>query len=232
MPTHAGTEALPQVEELAPLLSALASPVRLRLLQELRSPQLPSELRIPAERDREGLRSDRILSRPAISQHLAALRELALVEKTEDDRYVVNHQRLFSALREVSRLATIRPDVEVDVEETIRTHRAGSNPPLKGPRLILIGGPREGHVFPLDGTGPWKVGRGRQADVRLDYDPHVSREHACVHEQEDGSFTVEPDPDATNPPLLDFRPIQDEQAPFLPGSVLAVGSSRLVLKVA
>jgi DNA-binding transcriptional ArsR family regulator len=230
--SRGSVDELPDVDRLAEVVQALSSPPRLHLLRELRAPKKPSQLRVPADQDREGLRSDRMLSRPAISQHIAELRDLGLVEKTEDGAYVVNHQRLFSALREVSRLAVIRPEVEVDVEETLRTESRQAPGSASGPRLVVVGGPREGRVFLLEGAGPWLVGRGPQADIRLDYDPHVSREHLQVHERSDGTFAVEANPDATNATLVDFVPIEGDAAALVAGSVLAVGSSRLVLRIA
>lgn len=223
---------LPDVDELASLVSTLSSPVRLELLRKLRAPKLASDLRVRAERKREGLRSDRLLSRPAISQHLADLEDEALVERTDEDQYVVNHQRLFSALHELSRLATIQPEVEVDVEETLKTRWTRTPGGVSGPRLVLVGGPREGQLFPLRGEGPWWLGRGSKVDIRLDYDPHVSREHAKIVEESDGTFAVVPQAEATNPTLVDFEPVEEGKRSLVAGSVLAVGSSRLVLKIA
>jgi hypothetical protein len=88
-----------------------------------------------------------------------------------------------------------------------------------------------GDVFPLRGDGPWTIGRGAEADVRLGYDPHVSRVHMVVSRGDDGLHLVEALAGATNPAQLDFQELAPgEVRALIPGAVLTVGGSRFVFK--
>jgi hypothetical protein len=66
----------------------------------------------------------------------------------------------------------------------------------------------DGRTVPLEGQGPWTVGRSTENDVVLS-DPNVSRRHARVLRQE-GGFVIE-DLGSTNGTLLDGVPIDRER---------------------
>lgn len=220
-----------ELDELGDALSVLGSPTRLEILQALRVPKKASEVRVKANAGPEELPQDRMISRPAVVKHLKVLEAHELVRREDETgAYVVNQQMVFSLLQEVGQLARIRPVVEVDVEQT----RDGPEPTRaeipEEPRFLLVAGPREGDAFPLTGPGPWTVGRKPDTDVRLDFDPHVSRSQALVARTSEG-FTVTPDPGSKNPVLVDFRPVPGgRETPLSEGSVLGVGLSRLVLQ--
>ncbi len=225
-------EAAPdEVNRLADHFQTLASPIRLRLLFALAEPSAPGDLRITAGEERADLRADRLLNRSTVQHHLDTLEKASLVRRIPNGRLVVNHQILFSILQEVARLARIRPGVEIDVGHTRVNVGPDRTGPAAGPRLLLVGGPREGTPFPLAGAGPWTIGRGPSADVRLDYDPHVSRLHAVVHRDGAATFEVESPTTTTNPASVDFEAIfPGKRARLPPSAVLAVGSSRLVMQ--
>jgi Protein of unknown function (DUF3662)/FHA domain len=61
---------------------------------------------------------------------------------------------------------------------------------------------------PLDGRGPWSVGRSQENDIVIN-DPNVSRRHARIS-RADGGFVVE-DLGSTNGTLLDGAPIDRER---------------------
>lgn len=222
-----------EVAKLAAVLKVVASPTRLRVLQALRVPKKAADLRIPAEEDRGGLHPERLLSRTTLIEHLDVLQEAGLVERLPGDAgFVVNQQNVFAMVEALGRLARIRPVVEVDVEVTRPQAKAPAPEQPTGPRLVLAHGPREGHAFPLGGDGPWMVGRHANADVRLDYDPHVSRQQVVLR-KERGGFVVEALRESTNPSRLNFHELAPGHAVPLPaGAVLSVGASRLVFQPA
>lgn len=219
------------IGEVGDVLSVLASPTRLQILQSLRIPKRPSDVRVQAHGGPSDLPEDRMISRPAVVKHLRVLEAHDLVRKDEGTgTYVVNQQMLFALLREVGQLARIRPVIEVDVEKTRKTPGLDERDLPTGPRFLLVAGPREGDAFPLDGPGPWTIGRGTGSDVCLDFDPHVSRVHAHLS-RKDGRYLLEAEAESKNPVLVDFRPAARGQRIEVPeGSVLGLGLSRLVLQ--
>jgi hypothetical protein len=62
--------------------------------------------------------------------------------------------------------------------------------------------------YPLEGQGPWSIGRSEENDIAIQ-DPNVSRRHARLLRLENG-FIVE-DLDSTNGTLLDGAPIGHER---------------------
>ena len=63
-------------------------------------------------------------------------------------------------------------------------------------------------TFPLEGHGPWTVGRSQECDIVVS-DPNVSRKHARLSRADNG-FVVE-DLGSTNGTLLDGAPIDRER---------------------
>ena len=221
----------PDVAALSALLKTVASPTRMRLLWALRVPKRAAELRIPAEDDRGGFHHDRLLSRTTLIEHLDVLERAGLIERLPDGgSYVTNQQNVFALVENLGRLASIKPVVQVDVDVT-RPTQSGKPPSLpEGPRLLVVGGPGEGQTLALQGDGPWTLGRGPESDLRLDYDPHVSRLQLLLRRERAG-FTVEAVREATNPARLNLAPLSPGQpAPLPPGAVLAAGASRLVFQ--
>ena len=62
--------------------------------------------------------------------------------------------------------------------------------------------------YPLEGRGPWSVGRSQENDIVIN-DPNVSRKHARISRADNG-FVVE-DLGSTNGTLLDGAPIDRER---------------------
>ena len=69
--------------------------------------------------------------------------------------------------------------------------------------LVLEDGP-----YPLEGRGPWSIGRSEENDIVI-RDPNVSRRHAKLSRLENG-FVIE-DLGSTNGTLLDGAPIDRER---------------------
>ena len=66
----------------------------------------------------------------------------------------------------------------------------------------------EDGTYPLEGRGPWTVGRSQECDIVVS-DPNVSRKHARLSRADNG-FVVE-DLGSTNGTLLDGAPIDRER---------------------
>ncbi|TCJ15887.1 DUF2662 domain-containing protein [Rubrobacter taiwanensis] len=79
----------------------------------------------------------------------------------------------------------------------------------------------EGRKYPLEGQGPWIIGRSEKNDIVIS-DPNVSRRHARLSRSGDG-FVIE-DLDSTNGTLLDGAPIKRER--IEDGDELTFGQSR------
>jgi len=226
-----GQEGPDEVARLAEALRALASPTRLRVLAALRTPHKAADLTIPSEEHRGGLQPGRTLSRTTLIEHLEVLEGVGLVERLPADAgFVVSQQNVFAVVDALGSLTRIAPVVPVDVETTRPRAPAQPAPLPQGPRLVLSGGPREGQAFALTEEGPWTIGRTAEADVRLDYDPHVSRLQLRIH-RDGGRFLAEALRGSTNPTRLNFVELAPGQhAPLVPGAVISVGASRLVFQ--
>lgn len=213
---------------LSAALKALSHPVRLDILRALRVPKRIGDLRLASGTTWAGLQPQRSLSRPAIFHHVEQLEEMGFVERVDEEgRYVVNQQRMFAFLGDLGALARIRPVVDLDVPETLAADAAEAVALPPPPRLLVVAGPKEGHAIALAGEGPWRVGRGADVELRLEYDPHVSREHILVRRSADGRYAAEPNPSSKNPAWLNYRPVPAGGMDLAPGDILSVGSSRI-----
>lgn len=173
-------------ERLTDALAALANPMRLALLRKLRTPQALGDIDLKGASP-EGPRP---ISRQGVKEHLTRLMDLGVVTAipSEGDArspvlYVTNHQAIFSIAEEMRLLARNRPAVEPQVE-TVRA-TGGAKPALRRDCLVLVKGPDEGRVFDLapppgDASAMWAIGRRRTAHVCLDFDAHVSADHAAI----------------------------------------------------
>lgn len=220
-----------RAESLANALKSLASPLRLAILWSLRFPKRVGDIRLPAAAEWSGFQAERTLARSTIIHHVELLESMGFVERIDGEgRLVVHQQRMFAFLEELGALARLKPVVDLDVDET---HALDAREPPSlplGPRLLLVAGPKEGHALDLSGAGPWLVGRGAEAHLRIDYDPHVSRGHVELSRRA-GGFAARVVRGAKNPAQLNYRPLREnEEKPMKAGDVLTVGSSRLVLQ--
>lgn len=213
-------------DRLTAILKALSSPVRLRILEALREPTRAVDVRLRAGEERQGFSADRILSRPAIVQHLQVLEEVGLVKRVGEG-YVVDQATMFDVVQELGGLARIRAVRGIDVDTTREARPAPPATLPPPPRLVVVGGPDEGHAFRLDGRGPWTLGRGDACDVRLVLDPGVSRLQATLHKL---PTSVQIEAAATkNPVTVDYAPLQPGfRRTLAPGSVVGVGGTRVV----
>lgn len=223
--------------KLSAYLRALSMPNRLDLLRKLQQPHALGDIKLaPSRKDRDR-NPARALSRQAVEEHLQKLEDLGLVHARTSERegrvvteYVVNQARLFVVVEELRRLSLLRP---VHLSATAQGHtgpRSRDLPELPtGPAFVLAGGPLEGTAFPLVGSGPWFVGREKDASVALPFDPFVSKANAKVWRDGD-AFYVEALP-AKNGTRVNWQPLaQGEVRPLRPADTLGVGRTVLLLR--
>lgn len=231
-------------ERLGQYLRALSVPTRILLLQKLQLPHTPSEIKLPPFRKDADLRGDRTLSRQTVESHLLKLAEVGLVRSRPARRggqevreYVVNQERLFTMVDELRRLALIRAAASVAPVGTVTgagTMAGAPEPPAVqvpvGPCLLLVTGPYEGKAFPFAGAGPWVVGRSKDAQVSLDYDPFVSTRNTEV--ARDGArFALRSLPESRNGTTVNWRLLgKGEAVPLAAGDTIGVGRSLLVAR--
>ncbi|MCA1810932.1 MAG: FHA domain-containing protein, partial [Halobacteriales archaeon] len=224
----------------SPMLKALASPVRLELLQLLQSPRMLGEIRLrPGRSDRAGM-PGRSLSRVTVRQHLDSLLKIGAVQVVpllRDGRllnhFVVDHRQLFALTEELRQLARIRPEGDLLPDGT-RPGPGHAAAAVQGPRLALVNGAREGQWFPLESGGgqdaSWLIGRRPGADILLDYDPYVSVENTQVLRRGD-AFSIVDLPASRNGTLLNWETVpKGRPQPLANGDVVGVGRSTLVFR--
>lgn len=229
---------------LATTLAALASPVRLAILRELRRPRGVTDIRVTHEEDDDAQGDEeatpRPLSRQAVRQHLDRLLEVGVVSRVGGERgpspttaYLVEHRKLFAAAEELRMLAALRPmgaPLDLDTEETFP--RPGGRTP-RGPRLVLVRGLNEGSVFRFADIEPdggcWVIGRSPEAAICLDYDPFVSHENALVRQRPDGRFAIEDVPGSRNGTSVNYARLPpDEPATLRHGDLVTLGHTSLL----
>lgn len=222
--------------ELQRALKALASPNRLQLLLALQEPRRITDIALQPERPGTGAwgTAERRLTRQAVKEHLEELLALGAVMALQEDqetRYVVNHARLFEVTEQLREIATVKPRVDVPQDTVAHDHTVrAAKPP--GPHLVLVRGVREGSVWPLGpakGEG-WLIGRSKEAEVSLDYDPYASSAHARVVAKEGRHFLVDL-PGNTNGTFLNWQPmVRGGVAPLESGDLIGVGMSLLLYR--
>lgn len=225
-------------EALADLLKALAYPLRLQLLEKLRTMRTVREIEVRPHRQSRGDNPDRLVARQTVQAHIDKLVEAGLVrvETVQEGphagvRYRANPSRLYAITEEMRGLIMDYAGRGLDPEQTSTMGERRARPRIRGPRLVLVHGVYEGRAYPLTraeaGAGGWRIGRAKHLPVSLDYDPFVSHESALVAAGSAG-FTVT-DLGSKNGTWLNWEAL----APAVPtplenGDVIGVGRSLLV----
>lgn len=168
-------------DALAAPLKALAHPRRLRLVRFLVDPH-----------GLEDIANELKVARQSAQEHLDQLLEAGLVESRPGrgphgpvTHYVAVLPRLYDIY---DRLGVRLGVLAAELDESVRmpmptTPMAGPakvSPAAGQPRLTIVHGARIGQTLPLQGAGPWMVGRDPHAALCLDYDSYVSARHAEV----------------------------------------------------
>ncbi|MEA3199521.1 MAG: Inner rane component of cytoplasmic domain [Thermoplasmata archaeon] len=223
------------VDRLSGQLKALAHPARLDLLRLLRRPSAPLDVVVRPRRADPNLQAERAMSRQGVDEHLRPLLRAGVVTRVEGEgppRYVTSAQRLFALVEDLRSLTALEPEMRVDVNATLAARPAEAPLWPAAPRLVLLGGPWEGRAFPLAGPGPWSVGRSRERDVALTYDPFASAEQARVERDAEGGFRLVSEPAARNPARLNFAPLPPGEARGLrAGDIIGAGRSHLIAQL-
>lgn len=225
-------------DALAKNLETLASSTRLEILHALRAPRALHEIRVTPSLSREGESDDRPLSRQAVSRHLEVLLDAGLVRRIEGgdrargDGFVLSHERLFAVVDEMRSLAKLRPlGAEPSVGETVAREGAGDPRLPDGPRLLVAFGRDDGLAFPLASSvgSRSRIGRAPACEVRLDYDPFLSSEHAAVERAASG-FVIH-DLASRNGTLVNWAKLPSRGSRALaPGDLLTVGRTVLAFQ--
>ncbi|HUR69587.1 MAG TPA: FHA domain-containing protein [Candidatus Thermoplasmatota archaeon] len=222
-------------EQLARHLRVLGAPGRLELLRRLHVPRALGEIELAATRASRDRTPGRQLTRATIAAHLRTLEEVGLVQARASTRdgqpvveYALQQARLFVVLDELRRVGLLRPR---ETGDTVVEDVPDVTPPEMpgGATFLLVNGPHEARAFPLDGPGPWVIGRDPRAHVPLPYDPFVSRENTRIAKARGGRFVLASLPDAPNGTLLNWRPLAGE-ATLVGGDVVSVGRTLLVFR--
>lgn len=227
-------------ESLGRYLRVLAVPNRLVLLHKLQLPHAVADIELKPFRKAADRNPDRPLSRQAVRKHLHRLEAAGLVESRVGERdgrevteYLVHQPRLFTIVDEFKRLSRIRPapDVAPDATAGRSTATGGRGAAVPdGPALVLVGGMFEGRAFPLEGDGPWRVGRARDVAVSLPYDPFVSGANSEIRRDGDRLVIVDL-PGSRNGTRVNWAPLDDgERRVLVPGDTVGVGRSLLVFR--
>ncbi len=217
-------------DSLALALKALGHPKRIRLLRFVTEPRTLEEIAGHLK-----------VARQSAQEHLDRLAELGLVESRQGrgdrgpvTRYVVAVTRLFDVYDRLgSRMGLLAAELDEDVRGSLPTTllTKGSTPkPIDMPRLIIVHGMRVGQTIPLQGNGPWLVGRDPNAVLCLDNDPYISHRHAEVRRTTKGFEVV--DALSSNGLWVDWAPApRGGVLPLANGSLLRMGKTLVLFRI-
>lgn len=233
MPFEAAPEDV-DFELLATYLKALSHPRRLELLWRLRHPANPTEIQLRPHR-RDDMSPERAMSRQTVEEHLSRLAEVGVVTRVSRpdgaDVWATDVPHVFALVEEMRKLSTIPPVAIADPDETMASAAARPEGWPKGAKLVLLSGPWEGRAFPLDGKGPWSIGRSRSRHIALTYDPFVSAEHVGLRRDEGDVYHVDVGSETKNPTFVNYGHVTPGTSRALQhGDVIKLGRSLLLLR--
>jgi DNA-binding transcriptional ArsR family regulator len=218
-------------EPLAQALKALAHPKRLRLLRFLVEPH-----------SLERIANELGVARQSAQEHVDQLLAIGAIEARRGrgdhgpvTEYVVVLPRLFDLHEQLGqRLGVLSAEFGEDVQATFRTQPLAPIPvraPPASARLVVVYGMRVGRTVPLQGQGPWLVGRDPHAALCIDYDPYVSSRHCEVRRGARG-FELQ-DALSSNGTQLDWVTLPRGGAvPLENGQLIRVGKSLVLVRAA
>lgn len=193
-----------QTNALSESLKLLADPNRLELLRQLREPKIVDEIKLTPSRASNQANPDRQLTRQAIRHHLRQLRDEGLVEvsnrQRSDGRRVSEFRvdegafyGIVEDMRQLNELISRSRRRRSSLREA--ADRAQEDWPA-GPKLVLVRGLHDGHVFPLNEStlNPprgWVIGRSEDCTVQVDYDEDVAEEDTEILRGDDGFEVID-----------------------------------------
>lgn len=218
-------------ESLAELFATIGNPTRLRILRSLTEPRAMNEITV------KGHRADaaQVVARQTVRTHLDQLLAKGFVVARPNPAasargldYVVNHQAFSALAEEVRNLARMRPVVE----PSLPTSKLGASPTTRteGPRLLVTRGLHEGRLVPLGAPRPrsWVVGRRRDVDVALDYDPFISSENSLIDFDGDRYWLADVPGSRNGTHVNQRRLMETERHELRHGDLIEVGRSALL----
>lgn len=217
-------------DALALALKALGHPKRIRLLRFVTEPRTLEEIAGHLK-----------VARQSAQEHLDRLADLGLVEARQGrgergpvTRHVVAVTRLFDIYDRLgSRLGLLAAELDEDLRGHFPTTiLAASSTPrrMDMPRLVIVHGMRVGQTIPLQGDGPWLIGRDPNSVLCLDYDPYVSHRHAEVRRTPKG-FEVA-DALSSNGMAVDWAPApRGGVLPLANGALLRFGKTLVLFRI-
>lgn len=237
-------------ERLATVLSALGNRQRLDILRQLTTPRNVGEIDAYREETEDGETRQVPMTRQAILSHIDKLEDVGLVETrvakgegSHTKEYFTREDHLFMVLEEVRTLGNLAMDSASEgvPDRTLvqRTEPETPEPADALAQLILIRGIREGRVFPLHSKSDpmqWYIGRERQVgeekvEVPLEYDLFISRKHAVLTYEDDGTFLLR-DAESLNGTVVNWNHEVrgGEEVEIEHGDVIGVGRSLLLFR--
>jgi two-component system, NtrC family, response regulator AtoC len=118
--------------------------------------------------------------------------------------------------------------VGTEKQDVGTTLKAGAeHRPARGDLQLVVAGGQQPATVALPPRGAVIIGRAPSAHVRID-DPLASREHVRI--EIDGGRAAACDLGSSNGTKLNGEPLGPDPVPFLPGEVLAIGSTLLMLQ--
>jgi len=201
---------------------ALANPIRVQMLERLRTPCTSGALA-----DAFGV------SRQAIIKHLEVLQSEGFVHALGGasvlrpaKRFVANPMVLHAFKETVWALGGFSPALKLPPIPTVRTSTALTGPGPE-PGLLVVHGDAPGRWYPLDEDTT--VGRDEACGVVVPNDVFASGAHARVEAKGQNWFVR--DLDSTNGTFLDFlRLLPGKSMALRPGQVVTVGRTHFVFR--
>jgi len=211
---------------LAGLLSAIANPLRLRLVRRLQRPAFVPDLTKEFGLTRQSLKKhlDDLESAGIV---VASMRKRGLLPASE---YATDPAGFF-ALREMVADLGLAQGMAPASRPTRFLGTRARQPAHKGPGLLMVHGDQPGRWFPLQGS-ECVLGRDPEADLALPYDGFASKRHAMLHADRAGrSGWRVTDLQSRNGTAVNFvRLARGASVALANGDVLTVGRTHLVLR--
>ncbi len=231
------------LDELADFMNGLASSTRLELLANLASPKNISSLRIAGSTP-GATRTPAVISKQAVRKHLDRLMSLGLVrevghEDMDQHHWVADRARLYALSEAMTGILLRYGGLLFESEGTLRATADQHATPSEHwkadfdePRVVIVHGAYVGRPYSLGGGRgrcQWRLGRHTSCEVRLDYDPYVSREHAVITKN-GGTYFLAAMPGTRNVTSINGDDVREKPRQLRPGDIILVGRSRLVFQ--
>ncbi len=223
----------PDLEALAQRLRPLGNASRLLLIDMLSQPLYVEEIAAKLN-----------MSRPGARKHLDALVDIGVLRKRVGRRdsgpvveYMLDRAGLFQIQVQFAEVgARKNPPADNQTTRTllaeIPSRNNGGSAGIPQPSLTVVRGIDEGRIYCLGNTSNkvWRLGRGPETDIQLDYDPFVSTRHAEIVVQEQGLVLT--DLYSKNGTYVNWRRMRPGvEVPLARGDIVGVGKTRFVLQV-